>query len=164
MGSATIVWLLKYAPHLVGGIVLVDPISLLLQHADVAHNFVYRHPASAAEIFFDWIAREQGIAMTLSRNFHWFNNVFPMIVHTMDDEVEEVRFFPRGMESRVFLSERDCIVPTRLILEFLGRKGGVEVMKGLDHGGFLFNEYWLDGVLQALIEMEPTHGSRMPES
>ena len=60
LGSALIVWLLKHVPELIAGIVLVDPISLLLQHVDVAHNFIYRQPQSAAETFFEWIAREQG--------------------------------------------------------------------------------------------------------
>ncbi len=43
----------------------------------------------------------------------------------MIEEVSgEVGFFPKEIESRVFLSERDCIVPTRLILEFLSGESG----------------------------------------
>jgi hypothetical protein len=196
--------MLKFAPDRLAGLVLCDPISLLLQHSDVAYNFVYRPSLKAAEMFFEWIAREQGIALTLGRNFHWFDNVFPMIdddvvkpgqrlkdngghakingtqsksngmqskangrrtksggkrsvesVSLVPDVERSARFFPRELKTVVFLSERDCIVPTKRIVGFMGKAEGVHVhvMPKLDHGGFLFCEYWLDRVLRTLIEM-----------
>jgi hypothetical protein len=140
-------------PHRLAGLVLCDPISLLLQYSDVAYNFIYRPSLAAAEIFFEWIAREPGIALTLGRNFHWFDNVFPMIHEGKEGEIE---FFPTGLETAVFLSEKDCIVPTLRIREFLKRgRGnvGVYLMPKLDHGGFLFNEYWSNIILTTLIEL-----------
>jgi hypothetical protein len=76
------------------------------------------------------------------------------------DDSGEVRFFPKDIESRVFLSERDCIVPTKLILEFLNGDSedlgsGIRVMTELDHGGFLFQADWMDIVLRTVIGMEP---------
>ena len=145
------------------GLVLCDPISLLLQHSDVAYNFVYRPSLAAAEIFFEWIAREQGIALTLGRNFHWFDNVFPLVPDVERNGGASVRFFPRALATRVFLSERDCIVPTKRIAGLLGEKDGnveVSVMPELDHGGFLFCHYWLDRVLTTLVEMEEDMGGK----
>jgi pimeloyl-ACP methyl ester carboxylesterase len=154
LGSAVTVWILKFAPERVAGLILCDPISLLLQHSDVAYNFIYRPSQAAAEIFFQWIAREQGIALSLGRNFHWFDNVFPMITHP--EGSGGVRFFPKELDVLVFCSERDCIVPTKLIREFLEMgtgSGEVVVMPGLDHGGFLFQEKWMDTVVKSLVEL-----------
>ena len=154
LGSALTVWLLKFAPDRLAGLVLCDPISLLLQYSDVAYNFVYRPSLAAAEMFFEWIAKEPGIALTLGRNFHWFDNVFPMIKGEQD---ESIQFFPKHLETVVFLSERDCIVPTSRICEFLrGATPNVDVhiMPNLDHGGFLFDGYWLNMVLTTLVELD----------
>ena len=148
------VWLLKFAPERIAGFVLCDPISVLLQYSDVAYNFIYRPSFTAAEILFEWIAKEPGIALTLARNFHWFDNVFPIIMGKRDGDV---RFFPRGLEAVVFLSEKDCIVPTARIYQFLGGKGGhvdVQLMPNLDHGGFLLDDYWMDVVLKTLVELD----------
>jgi pimeloyl-ACP methyl ester carboxylesterase len=154
-GSVLTVWLLKFAPHRLAGLVLCDPISILLQYSDVAYNFIYRPSLAAAEIFFEWIAKEPGIALTLRRNFHWFHNVFPMI---KGEQEGEIQFFPKELETVVFLSERDCIVPTSRILEFLknGSKGNldVRVMPKLDHGGFLFDEHWSNTILTTLVELD----------
>lgn len=151
------VWLLKFAPNRIAGLVLCDPISLLLQFSDVAYNFIYRPSLAAAEIFFEWIAKEPGIALTLGRNFHWFDNVFPMIMEGDGD----VRFFPPDLKTVLFLSEKDCIVPTARICEFLGGNKGnvdVQVMPQLDHGGFLFDDYWSDIVLKTLVELDSKKG------
>ena len=164
LGSALTVWILKFSPERIAGLVLVDPISFLLQHSDVAYNFIYRTSQTAAETFFEWIAREQGIALSLARNFHWFDNVFPMICSEEEDG-EIVHFFPGKWPVVVFLSEGDCIVPTARIRQFLKASGkgngGLElhVMSGLDHGGFLFNKYWLDTVLRTLIGLDSTDRS-----
>jgi hypothetical protein len=64
-----------------------------------------------------------------------------------------LRFFPEGLETVVFLSERDCIVPSKRIESVLQGGTKVYVMPKLDHGGFLFCEYWMDMVLQTLVEM-----------
>jgi pimeloyl-ACP methyl ester carboxylesterase len=159
LGSALTVWILKFSPQRMTGLVLVDPISLLLQHSDVAYNFIYRRSQAAAEAFFEWIAKEPGVALSLSRNFHWFDNVFPMIQSSDDEETggAVVGFFPGDLPVVVFLSEGDCIVPTARIQRFLAGKGGstdLLVMPGLDHGGFLFNKYWLDTVLKTLIGLD----------
>ena len=71
----------------------------------------------------------------------------------------EVRFFPQDLETVVFLAEKDCIVPTGRIYDFLTKKRlnvAVHVMPELDHGGFLFDNYWLDMVLNTLIQMDST--------
>jgi pimeloyl-ACP methyl ester carboxylesterase len=154
LGSTIAVWMLKVAPERLAGLVLCDPISLLLHHPGVAYNFVYRKSLAAAEIFFEWIAREQGIALTLGRHFHWFQNIFPMIT---DVDCTYVRFFPASLPTAIFLSEKDCIVPSARIAEVLGegRKENVDVyvMPRLDHGGFAFHNHWLEKSVNTLVKI-----------
>lgn len=147
---------------------------------------------SAAEMFFEWIGREMGIALTLGRHFHWFENVFPLIeedgvqeddltdgegntsdetligggaatdlpkqngIKSSGDTKKPLRFFPKELSTVVFLSEQDCIVPTARIHSVLDEEADnfkVRVMPKLDHGGFLFEEYWLDTVLETLVRV-----------
>lgn len=104
LGSAPIVWLLKHASELIAGIVLVDPISLLLQHVDVAHNFIYRKPESAAEHFFEWIAREPGNykfsrVSTNSRYRTLIESKFPLVHECLPDDHRRLggcEIFPEG--------------------------------------------------------------------
>lgn len=147
--------MLKCAPERLAGMVLCDPISLLLQYSDVAYNFVYRRGSAAAEIFFEWIAREPGIALALGRHFHWFQNVFPIL--PTEEEAQTPRFFPSHIPTSVFLSGADCIVPSSRIAALMGqgRKGNVnvEMMEGKDHGSFLFDDYWAYKIANDLISI-----------
>jgi len=156
LGSAYAVWMLKVAPERLAGLVLCDPISILLQHPAVAYNFIYRKSLTATEMFFEWIAREPGIAVTLGRHFHWFQNIFPFIAEV--NSTTSSGFFPQGLPATIFLSERDCIVPSARIVEVLtrGKKDNVDVymMPKLDHGEFVFDETWLDKVVHALVELD----------
>lgn len=157
LGSAYAVWMLKVAPERLGGLVLCDPISILLQHPAVAYNFLYRESLTATEMFFEWIARERGIALTLGRHFHWFQNIFPMISDT-ECVRTGTRFFPRGLRAAIFLSERDCIVPSASIVQVMGQGKSdnvdVYVMPELDHGGFVFHDHWLERVVQSLLDID----------
>ena len=68
-GSIVISWLLNNAPECVGSILLLDPVSLMLQEPDVAHNFLYRDPAqgSAVQAFFKYfVATELHVRVTIS--------------------------------------------------------------------------------------------------
>ena len=107
-------------------------------------------------MFFEWIAREPGIAVTLGRHFHWFQNIFPFISEV--DSTTSAGFFPQGLLATIFLSERDCIVPSARIVEVLrrGNKDNVDVymMPKLDHGEFVFHETWLDKVVHTLVELD----------
>jgi len=155
LGSAYAVWMLKVAPERIAGLVLCGPISILLQHPAVTYNFLYRKSLTATEMFFEWIAREQGIALTLARHFHWFQNLFPMI---LDVDCTGTRFFPQDLRAAIFLSERDCIVPSARIAQVIGQgkrdNVDVYVMPELDHGGFVFHDQWLEKVVQSLLEID----------
>jgi len=157
-GSIYTVWMLQYAPQRVVKLVLCDPISMLLQYPDVAYNFVYRRTRSAAHTFFRWIAREPGVALTLARHFHWFENVFPILSY--EAESLALRYFLPHVSASIYLSKRDCIVPSARIAEFLGegRQGNmnVEVMEGLDHGAFLLDDYWLHRIANDFITISNT--------
>jgi len=156
LGSTYAVWMLKVAPERVAGLVLCDPISILLQHPAVAYNFMYRSSLTATEMFFEWIAREPGIGVTLGRNFHWFQNTFPMTPEA--DSNTCTPFFPKGLPATVFLSESDCIVPSARIAQVLGMEKkdnvGVYVMPKLDHGEFVFHKNWLEKVVHTLLELD----------
>ena len=158
LGSIISVWLLEFAPERLAGLVLCEPISLLLQYSDVAYNFVYRKGTAAAEIFFEWIAREPGIALTLARHFHWFQNVFPFILEENHKALNlKPQLFPRHIPISIFLSQQDCIVPSSRIVSVIGegRKENlsVQIMKGMDHGSFLFDRIWLKKIVVELISI-----------
>ena len=151
LGSIISVWILEFAPERLAGLVLCEPISLLLQYSDVAYNFVYRKGTAAAEIFFEWIAREPGVALTLARHFHWFQNVFPFILEENNKPANlKPQLFPRHIPISIFLSQQDCIVPSSRIVSVIGegQKGNVSLhmMKDMDHGSFLFDRIWLQRI------------------
>lgn len=131
---------------------------MLLQYPDVAYNFVYRRTRSAAHTFFRWIAREPGVALTLARHFHWFENVFPILSY--EAESLALRYFLPHVSASIYLSKRDCIVPSARIAEFLGEgtqgNMNVEVMEGLDHGAFLLDDYWLHRIANDFITISNT--------
>ena len=55
-GSIVVSWLVNNVPECVGSILLLDPVSVMLQEPDVAHNFLYRSPdqGSMIQAFFKY--------------------------------------------------------------------------------------------------------------
>ena len=75
-GTITAAWFVDHFPEYVAHLTLIDPVSLLLAHPDVAYNFLYRSPST----FIEWViyygaSQEITIANCLRRNFWWYNNV-----------------------------------------------------------------------------------------
>ena len=63
---------LKQEPDLVDGMILIDPVSVLLSHADVCRNFVYTGPRSAPLLFLRYLgSSEISCAELLHRHFCW---------------------------------------------------------------------------------------------
>ncbi|GAA6032051.1 hypothetical protein JCM8097_003405 [Rhodosporidiobolus ruineniae] len=151
-GAGAAGWILRDAPDLVAGTVLVDPMAFLLFSADTPRNFFRTKCKTAGEIFFRYFALERGINHFLSRHLLWSdavlfgprpadplpNRVVQALVpacarDALDPEDGEdvppfyapwVSAYPEGpLPSVVFLAEQDCILPIRKIAAYLSSSG-----------------------------------------
>lgn len=74
-GTITAGWFVRAHPEAVCHMTLIDPVSLLLAHPEVAYNFLYRPPATVVQWFmYIFASREITIANALRRNFWWYRN------------------------------------------------------------------------------------------
>mmetsp|Transcript_2633 Transcript_2633/g.3950 ORF Transcript_2633/g.3950 Transcript_2633/m.3950 type:complete len:458 (+) Transcript_2633:101-1474(+) len=74
-GTITAGWFVRTHPGYVAHLTLIDPVSLLLSHPEVAFNFLYRKPSTLMEwVIYLGAATEITIANTLRRNFWWYKN------------------------------------------------------------------------------------------
>jgi hypothetical protein len=108
-GTAVSTYLLKTpsTSHLIGSIVLIDPVSILLHLPDVAYNFKHRKPKRANEHQLHYFASmEMGVSHTLSRHFSWFENV----LWKEDKE---------GRNVTVSLVRKDLIIDTESVIRYL---------------------------------------------
>lgn len=92
----------------VEGIMLVDPVTLLLHLPDVAYNFTRRTPQTANEWQLWYLASmDPGIALVLGRHFFWRENII------FKEELVA------GRRAAVCLSSRDLIVDTMAVARYL---------------------------------------------
>ena len=92
----------------VEGVVLVDPVTLLLHLPDVAYNFTRRRPRTANEWQLWYLASmDPGIALVLGRHFFWRENII------WKDELVA------GRKAAVCLAGRDLIVDTAMVARYL---------------------------------------------
>ncbi|CAN8100828.1 unnamed protein product [Discula destructiva] len=100
------------------GVVLVDPVSLLLHLPDVAYNFTRRKPTTANEWQLWYLASmDPGIALVLGRHLFWRENII------WKDEL-----VTKGASRRnaaVCLSSRDLIVDTHTVARYLIHEEGL---------------------------------------
>lgn len=74
-GTITAGWFVKAHPSYVAHMTLIDPVSLLLNHPEVAFNFLYRKPKKLMEWgIYLLVSTEITIANALRRNFWWYKN------------------------------------------------------------------------------------------
>lgn len=91
----------------IGPLVLIDPVTILLHHPDVAYNFTRRKPTRANEHQLYHIASmDMGVSYTLSRSFFWSQNIL-----WKEDLV--------GHDATVVLAGKDLIVNTRAVRGYL---------------------------------------------
>lgn len=92
---------------LVGGLLLVDPVSVLLHLPDVAYNFTCRQPIGANEHqLYYFASMDMGVAHTLARGFFWQENIL----------------WKRDLRNRratVVLCGKDLIVNTEAVGQYL---------------------------------------------
>lgn len=98
--------------EMVEGVVLVDPVCLLLHLPDVAYNFTRRMPTTANEWQLWYMASmDPGIALVLGRHFFWKENIIW--------KEDLVRRRVRKRKAAVSLAERDLIVDTHAVGRYL---------------------------------------------
>ncbi|GAA6055997.1 hypothetical protein JCM3770_002134 [Rhodotorula araucariae] len=148
-GSGAAAWLLRDAPDIVAGTVLIDPMSFLLFSSDTPRNFFRTKCRTAGERFFRYFSLERGINHFLSRHLRWSDSVtfvptppaplpprvVEALVPTCAREPLEPPFdvpnyapfispCPAGpLPTVVFLSENDCILPVRKVRAYLEAAG-----------------------------------------
>lgn len=105
----------------VEGVMLVDPVTLLLHLPDVAYNFTRRRPQTANEWQLWYLASmDPGIALVLGRHFFWRENII------FKEELVA------GRRAAVCLSSRDLIVDTISVARYLISDDGDEALKVLE--------------------------------
>ncbi|KAF2435389.1 hypothetical protein EJ08DRAFT_675208 [Tothia fuscella] len=130
-----------YVSTRISSMVIIDPISILLHHPDVAYNMMIRQPQTAQEWQLWYFAsKDAGVAHTLARRFFWFENIL------WREDIADRR-------ATVFLSERDLLVNTPEVRNYLledsrkedvdgTRRLSVVWCKGLDHGQVFETKKW----------------------
>ncbi|KAI1420276.1 hypothetical protein F5Y12DRAFT_137758 [Xylaria sp. FL1777] len=114
-------------------IVLVDPVCILLHLPDVAYNFTRRKPRRANEYLLWYFASmDPGVAHCLGRHFFWKDNIawkedLIQIAEKPPTNGEINSIVPskkaRTRRVAVCLAERDLIVDTRTVLQYLVNDG-----------------------------------------
>mmetsp|Transcript_18022 Transcript_18022/g.42120 ORF Transcript_18022/g.42120 Transcript_18022/m.42120 type:complete len:466 (+) Transcript_18022:89-1486(+) len=123
------------------GVMLVDPVCMLLELPDVAYGFLYRAPQE----FFDWLcllwcSGEPGISLYFRRRFFWYNNTFSFDLF-------------KGKRAVVCLSEHDQMVPSHAVRAYLERScKGVDVIwwPSTGHTGFMLDPFSQKQIVQWL--------------
>jgi pimeloyl-ACP methyl ester carboxylesterase len=108
-GSVVSTHLLKTSltAHLIGPVLLIDPVSILLHLPDVAYNFTHRKPKRANEHQLHYFAsRDIGVSHALSRHFFWAENAL------WEKDIE-------GRDVTVSLAGKDLIVNTKAVRKYL---------------------------------------------
>jgi alpha/beta hydrolase fold len=93
--------------HLVGPMVLIDPVCILLHLPDVAYNFTRRKPQRANEHqLYYFASMDMGVSHTLSRHFFWSENIL------WKEDLD-------GRNVTVSFSGRDLIVDTESVGRYM---------------------------------------------
>ncbi|CAF1681055.1 unnamed protein product, partial [Adineta ricciae] len=111
-GTACLSWVVQKCPELISRVIFVDPICFALFEPYVVYNFVYRTPYKLGHFYlYYFVCREMGISYVVSRHFWWTqNNLY----------VEQIKSCANGkLPTYVLLSERDCIVNSDLVRDYL---------------------------------------------
>lgn len=114
----------------VRGLVMVDPVTVLLHLPDVAYNFTRRSPRRANELQLWYFASmEVGVAEGLGRHFFWRENIIwreelQQVGTCGHSQVRESGDDADGEgQAAVFLSGRDLIVDTHTVAHYLASEG-----------------------------------------
>ncbi|KAK3346617.1 hypothetical protein B0T25DRAFT_282291 [Lasiosphaeria hispida] len=117
----------------VKGVVMIDPVSVLLHLPDVAYNFTRRRPRTANQWQLWYFASmDVGVAEGLGRHFFWRENIIwreeLVGIEGLTAEGAVLRSGSKGEKWRkvaVCLSGRDLIVDTRTVARYLAGEGNL---------------------------------------
>lgn len=109
----------EIAPR-VEGVVLVDPVTLLLHLPNVAYNFTRRIPRTANEWQLWYLASmDPSIALVLGRHFFWRENII------WKEELLNKGGSSAKRRAAICLASKDLIVDTRSVARYLISKTGL---------------------------------------
>jgi pimeloyl-ACP methyl ester carboxylesterase len=134
--------------HLIGPIMLIDPIPFLLHLPDVAYNFTARSPTRAMELVLWYFASmDLGIAHTLGRRFFWAENVL-WKEDLWRNDVPECGY----RDITVVLSGKDDIVNVHAVRRYLTDSNEtVDGMDDLSWQGHGLDVIWFDKLHHAQV-------------
>ena len=152
-GTVMTSWLLRHCRKCIHSVVLIDPVSLQLARADVAHAAIHRRPMSSVDVLLEYfVFREQSIAATLARHFVWHRNV----IWAND--------LPKNGRAVAVLSENDVIVPSAAVKEYL-KDHDVDCvwLEKCGHAGFIVREDALNLIVDEVVKRANTPRLRIDE-
>jgi len=130
MGTITHSFLIKRCTSMVRRSVLVDPVCFQLWVPEVCYRFLYKRADSFVELMLRYfVARELGIANTITRHFEWSSNVL------LPNELPNANDPQR---TRIFLAGSDTVLDAPGVQKYLARNGIVDTVTyvpGEHHGG-----------------------------
>jgi len=110
-GSAWLSYMCKLAPNVVSALVFLDPICFCLHLPFLTKQFVYQRADPGSTSYF--VRTDVNVNWAIQRAFPWTRVAL---------FVEQL---PPNIKVAVFLSERDTLVPTSHIRNYLTRKGAL---------------------------------------
>ncbi|KAI1451830.1 hypothetical protein F4805DRAFT_449882 [Annulohypoxylon moriforme] len=137
--------------------VLIDPVTILLHLPDVAYNFTRRRPREANEWQLWYFASmDPGVAHCLGRHFFWKDNIVwkeELVGAARGSSVERVGGGDQGVRATarplrkvaVCLAERDLIVDTLMVAQYLSTDGDGWVALSQTDGGDASSKGWSMG-------------------
>ncbi|CAF1156128.1 unnamed protein product [Didymodactylos carnosus] len=137
-GTACLSWITKNCPEYVSKLIFIDPICFELFEPYVIFNFVYRKPYRLGHLYmYYFVCRELGISHVISRHFWWFQNIL---------FAEQL---PTNIQTKVFLSGRDCIVNVHLVKDYLNENRiDFHWAPKLSHGGYMQDKHSWDKIAE----------------
>jgi pimeloyl-ACP methyl ester carboxylesterase len=169
-GTFLAAWFLEARRTRILNCCMVDPVSIMLHHADVCDRFLYGGMSPRAQkigksqksLFMQWLVREEaGIVLTLMRNFWWYKNTAwledlspakSVVLLGLADEYAAVDKIVGGIEefNKGFGSAGAGAEEEEEEEEDEGKRILLKTYKGVPHGLFLFHKRMQDDMLEAL--------------
>jgi pimeloyl-ACP methyl ester carboxylesterase len=150
IGSIVVAGMCRWSRKQVAAVVLIDPICFMLHLPAVAYHFVHRPPRRANERFVNYFAsRELFISHYISRHFQWYHACL---------WAEDL---PGTDQTSVYLSEKDLLVPSLKVADYLRDRGVDQQLMPLDHAQFLFSPRWQQSIVADVVRYTQRHPSRI---
>ncbi|KAI8339885.1 hypothetical protein BC941DRAFT_236369 [Chlamydoabsidia padenii] len=145
-GTLVTAWVKNLIPTIVAGIIMVDPVCFLLNHAHVCFNFVHRKPTRFMQaLIFYFASREMYI-------IHYFTRIFRWQPGSYFAEATKTTQVHRSLpNTTIFLSENDCITDSFLVADYFDKIGmDYRFMPKMEHGEFLIKWTWRKRILDQI--------------